>query len=61
MRENYSKLARLSSNHFHSANNKLWGKIYDWELKMKAVWNTCDKELGSEMRSIYENYSKTWL
>ena len=35
MRENYSKLARLSSNHFHSANNKLWGKIYDWELKWK--------------------------
>ena len=25
------------------------------ELKMKAVWNTCDKELGVEMKSAYEN------
>ena len=26
MGENYSKLAKLSSNHFLTANNKLWGK-----------------------------------
>ena len=24
---NYSKLAKLCSNHFLTANNKLWGKI----------------------------------
>ena len=23
---------------------------------MKVVWNTCDKELGGEMRLVYENY-----
>ena len=28
------------------------------ELKMKFVLNTCDKELGSEMKYAYENYSK---
>ena len=28
------------------------------ELKMKFIWNTCDKELGSEMKYAYENYSK---
>ena len=28
------------------------------ELKMKVIWNTCDKELGSEIKSAYENYSK---
>ena len=29
MDENYSKLAKLSSNHFLTAGNKLWGKICD--------------------------------
>ena len=29
------------------------------ELKMKVVWNTCDKERGGEIRSDYENYSKS--
>ena len=28
------------------------------ELKMKVIWNTWDKELGSEIKSAYENYSK---
>ena len=28
------------------------------ELKMKVAWNTCDKELGGEMKSAYENYFK---
>ena len=23
---------------------------------MKAIWNTCGKELGSEMNSVKENY-----
>ena len=23
---------------------------------MKVAWNTCDKELGSEMTSAYKNY-----
>ena len=31
------------------------------ELKMEVVWNTCDKELGGEIKSIYENYSKSSL
>ena len=31
------------------------------ELKMKVVWNTCDKELSGEMKSAYENYSKSSL
>ena len=26
------------------------------ELKMKVVWNICDKELGGEMKYINENY-----
>ena len=26
------------------------------ELKMKEVRNTCDKELGGEMKSVNENY-----
>ena len=26
------------------------------ELKMKVVWNTCDKELGGEMKSAYDKY-----
>ena len=26
--ENWNKLAKLSSNHFLTANNKLWEKIY---------------------------------
>ena len=28
------------------------------ELKMKVVWNTCDKGLGSRIKSAYENYSQ---
>ena len=31
------------------------------ELKMKVVWNSCDKELGDEMKSACENYSKRSL
>ena len=31
------------------------------ELKMKVVWSTCDKELGGEMKSAYENYSQSSL
>ena len=31
------------------------------ELKMKVVWNSCDKELGDEMESACENYSKRSL
>ena len=31
------------------------------ELKMKVVWNTCDKELGGEMKSAYENYLQSSL
>ena len=31
------------------------------ELKMKVVRNTCDKELGGEMKSAYENYFKNSL
>ena len=31
------------------------------ELKMKVIWNTWDKELGGEMKSAYENYSKSSL
>ena len=31
------------------------------ELKMKVAWNTCDKELGGEIKSAYENYSKSSL
>ena len=27
-RENWNKLAKLSSNHFLTENNKLWEKIY---------------------------------
>ena len=30
------------------------------ELKIKVVWSSCDKELG-EMKSAYENYSKSSL
>ena len=30
-------------------------------LKMKVAWNTCDKELGGEMKSAYENYFKSSL
>ena len=26
---------------------------------MKVIWNTCDKEPGSEIKSAYENYSKS--
>ena len=37
MDENYSKLAKLSSNHFLTAGNKLWGKICDWELKLRQI------------------------
>ena len=28
---------------------------------MKVVWNTCDKELGGEMKSAYENYLQSSL
>ena len=28
-------------------------------LKVKAAWNTCDKELGNEMKPDYENYFKS--
>ena len=31
------------------------------ELKIKVVWSTCEKELGGEMKSAYENYSKISL
>ena len=32
------------------------------ELKMKVIWNTCDKELvGGEMKSAYETYLKSSL
>ena len=31
------------------------------ELKMKVVLNTCDKELGGEMKSGYENYLQSSL
>ena len=31
------------------------------ELKMKAVSNNCDKELGGEMYSVNENYFKSSL
>ena len=28
---------------------------------MRVVWNTCDKELGGEIKAAYENYSKNSL
>ena len=28
---------------------------------MKVVWNTCDKELGDEIKSVNENYFKDSL
>ena len=28
---------------------------------MKVVWNTCDKELGGEGKSVYKNYFKSSL
>ena len=28
---------------------------------MKVVWSTCVKELGGEIKSAYENYSKISL
>ena len=31
------------------------------ELKVKVVWDTCDKELRGEMKSANENYSKVHL
>ena len=31
------------------------------KLKMKVVWNTCDKELGGEMKSVKENHFKNSL
>ena len=31
------------------------------ELKMKIVWNTCDKKLGAKMKSSYENNFKSSL
>ena len=63
--ENWSKLVKLSSNHFLTANTKLWRKNL-WlkaktkaslkiGLKMEVVWNTCDKELGNEIKSVNKN------
>ena len=37
MDENYSKLVKLSSNHFLTTHNKLWGKICGGELKLKGI------------------------
>ena len=31
------------------------------ELKMEFIWNTCDKELGGEMKFAYETYSESLL
>ena len=31
------------------------------ELKIKVVWNTCDKELGAERKSVNDNYFKSSL
>ena len=31
------------------------------KLKIKVVWNTCDKKLGCEMKSACENYSRSSL
>ena len=28
---------------------------------MRVVWNTCDKELGGEIKAACENYSKNSL
>ena len=67
--ENKNKLAKLS-NHFLSV-NKTYGEMF-WlraktkanlkpELKMKVVRNTCDKELGREMKFVNENYFKSSL
>ena len=28
---------------------------------MKVVWNTCDKELGGEMKSVNEKYFKSLI
>ena len=33
--------------------------ILKLELKMRVVWNTCDKKLSGEIKSAYENYSKS--
>ena len=55
-------VAKLSSKHFITANNELWG-VNLWfraktkaylkpELKMKIVWNTCHKDLSSVMKSV---------
>ena len=55
-------VAKLSSKHFITANNELWG-VNLWfraktkaylkpELKMKVVWNTCHKDLSSVMKSV---------
>ena len=46
--------------------NKLWLRAKTKanlkpELKMKVVWNTCDKERGEEIKSAYENYFKRSL
>ena len=59
--ENQNKLAKLSSNHFLTANSKLSGNnlllrartqaSLITELKMKVAWNTCDKELGFWQRT----------
>ena len=31
------------------------------DIKMKVAWNTCDKELGGEMKSVDETTSKLYL
>ena len=38
MSENYSKLAKLSINHFLTANNKLWRKSAA-DLKLREILN----------------------
>ena len=57
--------AKLSSNHFLTANKILRGKLRakteansNPESKMKVVWNTCEKQLGGEMKSFYQKYFK---
>ena len=69
--KNWKKLAKLPCNHFLTANNKLCGKNqWLWvkteanlisKLKIKIVWNTFDKELGGEMKSVsVNNFQKSF-
>ena len=66
--KNENKLAKLSRNHFLTANKTLWEKTSLWlwaktktklkpELQMNVVCNTCGRELG-KMKSVNENYYK---